>query len=74
MNHVLEKITFKLMKYPMYVNEDLEVIYIYPSRPEKEITILQRGNKFVVSGCEWYKEFDLTASVDDICDCVEKGI
>ena len=73
MNYKLEKISFKLMKYHPFVNEDTEVIYINPGKAT-QISILQVGDKFVVGGAEWQKEFDLTASVDDICDCVEKGI
>ena len=73
MNHKLEKVSFKLMKYRPFVNEDTEVIYINPGKAT-QISILQVGDKFVVGGAEWQKEFDLTASVDDICDCVEKGI
>lgn len=73
MNHKLEKISFKLMKYRPFVNEDTEVIYINPGKAT-QISILQVGDKLVVGGADWQKEFDLTASVDNICDCVEKGI
>ena len=74
MNHVLENVSFKLMKYRPFVNEDTEVIYIKPGTYHKFIT-LQVGDKFVVGGAEWQKEFEWTNHVvDDICDCVEKGI
>ena len=48
MNHVLENISFKLMKYHPFVNEDTEVIYINPGQ-DPQISILQVGDKFVVA-------------------------
>ena len=74
MNHVLENVSFKLMKYRPFVNEDTEVIYINPGKAT-QISILQVGDKFVVGCAAWQKEFEWTNHVvDDICDCVEKGI
>ena len=74
MNHVLENVSFKLMRHRPFVNDDTEVIYINPGQ-DSQISILQVGDKFVVGGAEWQKEFEWTNHVvDDICDCVEKGI
>lgn len=74
MNHVLENVSFKLMKYRPFVNEDTEVIYINPGK-DSQISILQVGGKFVIGCAAWQKEFEWTNHVvDDICDCVEKGI
>ena len=36
---------------------------------DSQISILQVGDKFVVGGSEWTNHV-----VDDICDCIEKGI
>ena len=49
MNHVLENVSFKLMKYRHFVNEDTEVIYINPGK-DSQISILQVGDKFVIGG------------------------
>lgn len=45
MNHKLEKISFKLMKYHPFVNEDTEVIYINPGEAT-QISILQVGGRW----------------------------